>query len=181
MGQLYLVRHGQASFGSDDVSPTVARYAETMIHRTPVPTMVGFLHALGVHNETDGLVALARIEVLIACAIGKIRVVDVMRDVGVILAPMLLMLLPIPGADILGMMLFIVLLTNRQLVPVRPILVRSMAMVAVFGGVELFNGVFFNRSSGVAHFAHLGGMLGAWLVIQYWRGRLPLGGGPRRR
>ena len=35
------------------------------------------------------------------------------------LAPMLLMLLPIPGADILGMMLFIVLLTNRQLVPVR--------------------------------------------------------------
>ena len=48
-----------ASFGSDDVSPTVARYAETMIHRTPVPTMVGFLHALGVHNETDGLVALA--------------------------------------------------------------------------------------------------------------------------
>lgn len=56
-----------ASFGSDEVSPTVARYAETMIHRTPVPTMVGFLHALGVHNETDGLVALARIEVLIAC------------------------------------------------------------------------------------------------------------------
>ena len=26
---------------------------------------------------------------------------------------------------------------------------------------------------GVAHFAHLGGMVGAWLLIQYWRGRPP--------
>jgi len=28
--------------------------------------------------------------------------------------------------------------------------------------------------SGVAHFAHLGGMLGAWLLIRHWRT-------PRRR
>jgi membrane associated rhomboid family serine protease len=33
--------------------------------------------------------------------------------------------------------------------------------------------------SGVAHFAHLGGMLGAWLMIRYWRGQPPFG--PTRR
>lgn len=56
-----------ASFGDDNVSPTVARYSERMIHETPLATMVGFLHALGVHNETDGLPALAGIPTLIAC------------------------------------------------------------------------------------------------------------------
>ena len=35
-------------------------------------------------------------------------------------------------------------------------------------------------ASGVAHFAHLGGMLGAWLMLSWWRGKLPFGG-PRRR
>jgi pimeloyl-ACP methyl ester carboxylesterase len=56
-----------ASFGDRSVSPTVARYSEQMIHQTPVTTMVGFLHALGVHNETDGLPVLARVPVLVAC------------------------------------------------------------------------------------------------------------------
>jgi membrane associated rhomboid family serine protease len=30
----------------------------------------------------------------------------------------------------------------------------------------------------VAHFAHLGGMAAGFIIIQYWRGRLPLK--PRR-
>jgi membrane associated rhomboid family serine protease len=30
--------------------------------------------------------------------------------------------------------------------------------------------------SGIAHFAHLGGMLGGWLMIRHWRR-----GGPWRR
>ncbi len=29
---------------------------------------------------------------------------------------------------------------------------------------------------GVAHFAHLGGMLFGWLMIRYWRGQSPFGG-----
>jgi membrane associated rhomboid family serine protease len=38
---------------------------------------------------------------------------------------------------------------------------------------------------GVAHFAHLGGMLFGWLLIRYWRGQPPFnkrppGGGPRK-
>ena len=31
---------------------------------------------------------------------------------------------------------------------------------------------------GVAHFAHLGGMVGGFLMIRYWRGQPPFG---RRR
>jgi membrane associated rhomboid family serine protease len=34
-------------------------------------------------------------------------------------------------------------------------------------------------ASGVAHFAHLGGLLGGWMVMRYWRGQPPFGG--RRR
>ena len=30
-------------------------------------------------------------------------------------------------------------------------------------------------NSGVAHFAHLGGMVGGLLMIRYWRGQLPFG------
>ncbi len=56
-----------ASFGDTAVSPTVARYSEAMIHRTPVTTMVGFLHALGVHDEADGLTVLAKVPTLVAC------------------------------------------------------------------------------------------------------------------
>jgi pimeloyl-ACP methyl ester carboxylesterase len=56
-----------ASFGDSAVSPTVARYSEQMIHATPVTTMVGFLHALGVHDETGGLPVLAKVPTLIAC------------------------------------------------------------------------------------------------------------------
>jgi membrane associated rhomboid family serine protease len=53
-------------------------------------------------------------------------------------------------------------------------------MVLIFGGTELFQGVFFG-TSGIAHFAHLGGMLGGWLMIRYWRGQPPFPPKARRR
>jgi pimeloyl-ACP methyl ester carboxylesterase len=56
-----------ASFGDTSVSPTVAKYSEQMMHNTPVDTMVGFLHALGVHDESAALPVLARVPTLIAC------------------------------------------------------------------------------------------------------------------
>ena len=48
------------------------------------------------------------------------------------------------------------------------------ARVFVFGyaALELFFGVT-GTAAGVAHFAHLGGMLGGWLLIQYRRRRFP--------
>jgi pimeloyl-ACP methyl ester carboxylesterase len=56
-----------ASFGGDNISPSLAAFNENMIHATPVATLVEFLHALEVHDETAALPVLARIPTLIAC------------------------------------------------------------------------------------------------------------------
>ncbi|WP_337244958.1 rhomboid family intramembrane serine protease [Luteimonas sp. gir] len=53
-----------------------------------------------------------------------------------------------------------------------PIPMRARTLVIVYGLVELVLGITGTRS-GVAHFAHLGGMLFGWLLIQHWRGRPP--------
>ncbi len=92
--------------------------------------------------------------------------------------PMLLMMVPIGFVNMLGLVLFVVMLTNRaSLSFLRPIPIRALTMVAIYGAVELFMGVT-GTGAGVAHFAHLGGMLGAWLMISWWRGKLPFSGGP---
>jgi len=31
----------------------------------------------------------------------------------------------------------------------------------------------YNTQDGIAHFAHLGGMVGGFLMIRYWRGQPP--------
>ena len=59
-----------------------------------------------------------------------------------------------------------------------PIPMRAWVLVLIYGAIELFLGVT-GSQSGVAHFAHLGGMAGGFLLIQYWRGKLPIG--PSRR
>jgi membrane associated rhomboid family serine protease len=46
-----------------------------------------------------------------------------------------------------------------------PIPMPAWLLVTLYGGIELANGVF-GTQRGVAHFAHLGGMLGAWIVLQ---------------
>jgi membrane associated rhomboid family serine protease len=65
--------------------------------------------------------------------------------------------------------------TVMLLIP--PIPMKARTFVMVFGGLELLFGVT-GTQSGVAHFAHLGGMLGGYLMIRYWRGQPPFG---RRR
>ena len=42
-------------------------FSEKMMHDTPIPTMVEFLHALEVHDETAALPTLAKMPTLIAC------------------------------------------------------------------------------------------------------------------
>ena len=49
-----------------------------------------------------------------------------------------------------------------------PIPMKAKYMVILFGLMELYFGVS-GRASGVANFAHLGGMLFGFLLIQYWR------------
>ncbi len=56
-----------ASFGDHAISPSVVAFAEEMIHDTEIDTLVAFLHALEVHDETAALPVLARIPTLIAC------------------------------------------------------------------------------------------------------------------
>ncbi|MFZ5556151.1 MAG: rhomboid family intramembrane serine protease [Pseudomonadota bacterium] len=53
-----------------------------------------------------------------------------------------------------------------------PIPMPAWLFVTLYGLLELYLGVS-GTQSGVAHFAHLGGMLGGWLLLQYWRGRTP--------
>jgi membrane associated rhomboid family serine protease len=53
-----------------------------------------------------------------------------------------------------------------------PIPMPAWLFVILYGLIELYLGVT-GTQQGVAHFAHLGGMLGGFLTIQYWRGRWP--------
>ena len=55
-----------------------------------------------------------------------------------------------------------------------PIPMKARTLVIVYGLFELMVGVT-GLQPGVAHFAHLGGMLFGWLVIRYWRGQPPFG------
>lgn len=54
-----------------------------------------------------------------------------------------------------------------------PVPMPAWLFVTLYGALELFLGVT-GTQAGVAHFAHLGGMLGAWLLIAYWRNGPPM-------
>jgi len=51
-----------------------------------------------------------------------------------------------------------------------PIPMQARYFVFIYAAVELYLGVT-GTMAGVAHFAHLGGMLGGWLMLRYWRRR----------
>jgi len=82
---------------------------------------------------------------------------------------------PTLGASgaLFGLLLsFGMLFPNRIIVPlIPPIPMKAKYFVAIFGGLELAMGarLFEFGPANVAHFAHLGGMLGAWLLISHWR------------
>jgi membrane associated rhomboid family serine protease len=63
---------------------------------------------------------------------------------------------------------------RRILLLFPPIPMPARVFVAVYGAIELVLGVT-GTASGVAHFAHLGGMLGGWLMIQFRRRGFPFG------
>ena len=54
-----------------------------------------------------------------------------------------------------------------------PIPLKAKWFVIIFAVIELLTGIF-DFHGGIAHFAHLGGMLFGWLLIMYWKkkGRL---------
>lgn len=79
---------------------------------------------------------------------------------------------PTVGASgaIYGLMLTYALLypSNRFTLIFPPVTLSAKTMVIIFAAIELFTGIR-GVTDGVAHFAHLGGMLFAWLLIHYWR------------
>jgi membrane associated rhomboid family serine protease len=61
---------------------------------------------------------------------------------------------------------------RRVLLLFPPIPLPARVFVFGFAALELFLGIT-QTAAGVAHFAHLGGMLGGWLMIQYRRNGFP--------
>jgi membrane associated rhomboid family serine protease len=70
---------------------------------------------------------------------------------------------------------FAMVFPHRRVTPLLPpIPMPAWLFVTLYGLIELTLGVT-GSASGVAHFAHLGGLLGGWLVIRFWRGQVPFG------
>ncbi|MCC7485026.1 MAG: rhomboid family intramembrane serine protease [Burkholderiales bacterium] len=83
---------------------------------------------------------------------------------------------PTVGASggVFGLLLAFALYFPRRIIMllIPPIPMPAWLFVILYGMIELYLGVT-GTQQGVAHFAHLGGMLGGYLTIQYWRGRWP--------
>jgi membrane associated rhomboid family serine protease len=78
------------------------------------------------------------------------------------------------GAIFALLLAFGMLFPNRTIMLlIPPIPMKAKFFVAIFGALELVLG--FVGGGGVAHFAHLGGMLGGFLMIRFWRGQSPFG------
>lgn len=52
-----------------------------------------------------------------------------------------------------------------------PVRLTAKWMVIIFGAIEILTGIFYT-ADGVAHFAHLGGMLFAFFLVLYWKKHL---------
>ena len=81
---------------------------------------------------------------------------------------------PTIGASgaVFGLLLaFATMFPQRMIMPLfPPIPMRAPVFAAVYGVLELVLGVT-GTQAGVAHFAHLGGMAGGFLLIRYWRAK----------
>jgi len=58
---------------------------------------------------------------------------------------------------------------NRVMLLFPPIPMPARVFVLVYAAIELLLGVS-GSQPGVAHFAHLGGMIGGYLLLRFWRG-----------
>ena len=89
---------------------------------------------------------------------------------------------PTVGASggVYGLLLaFGVLFPRHTVVPLfPPIPMPAWLFVTLFGLLELYLGLS-QAHSPIAHFAHLGGMAVGFVLLQYWRGKLPIK--PNRR
>lgn len=79
---------------------------------------------------------------------------------------------PTVGASgaVFGVLLAFAMLYPRRTVVLLfpPIPMQAQTFVALYAAIELYLGVT-GTAAGIAHFAHLGGMAGAWLELRRWR------------
>jgi membrane associated rhomboid family serine protease len=79
---------------------------------------------------------------------------------------------PTVGASgaIFGLLLaYALVFPTRTIIPlIPPIPMRAPVFVALYGGLELLLGVT-GTQAGVAHFAHLGGMAGGFVLMRLWK------------
>ncbi len=79
---------------------------------------------------------------------------------------------PMVGASggVYGILLaFAMMFPNRPIFLIfLPIPIKAKYFVIIFGALELFNGVS-SLQTGIAHFAHLGGMVVGFILIKLWR------------
>ncbi len=82
---------------------------------------------------------------------------------------------PTIGASggVFGILLAFGMLYPRRIVTLifPPIPMPAWLFVILYGALELVQGVV-GTQAGVAHFAHVGGMIGAWILLQRWRRRV---------
>jgi rhomboid family protein len=82
---------------------------------------------------------------------------------------------PTIGASggVFGVLLAFGMLYPRRIVTLLfpPIPMPAWLFVTLYGALEMVQGVL-GTQAGVAHFAHVGGMVGAWILLRRWR-RLP--------
>ena len=102
---------------------------------------------------------------LVSSSLTQLLVVSMMTSAGVY---------PTVGASgaIFGILLVFGMLFPRRTIVllIPPIPMPAIVFVILYALLELFSGVF-GTNQGVAHFAHLGGMIGAFLTLRHWRGR----------
>ena len=110
---------------------------------------------------------------LIACYFASV----VTAAISQLIVPVLLGAQPGPtvGASggVFGLLLaYAYLFPRRKVIPlIPPIPMPAWLFATLYAGLELILGVTGSQAS-VAHFAHLGGMIGSALVIMHWRRRV---------
>jgi membrane associated rhomboid family serine protease len=102
---------------------------------------------------------------LLSSSATQLLVVSMMTSAGVY---------PTVGASgaIFGILLAFGMLFPRRTIVllIPPIPMPAIVFVILYALLELFSGIF-GTNQGVAHFAHLGGMIGAYLTFRHWRKR----------
>ncbi len=75
------------------------------------------------------------------------------------------------SGGVFGLLLaYALMFPNRKVIPlIPPIPMPAWVFATLYAGLELVMGVT-GTMSGIAHFAHLGGMIGSALVVMQWRG-----------